>query len=103
MLHFAAIICLLVGMVHSVLGERYILMRLFRTGHISHLFGDDSFTKGTIRFVWHITTLAFWGFAALLWQIGSESANLSEIVLYTVATVFGLSGVLAFILLKVNT
>ncbi len=55
-----------VGVAHSYLGERYILIRLFRRPDLPHLFGNDIFTKRTLRFAWHLTTLAWWGFGALL-------------------------------------
>lgn len=60
-----AALLVLVGLAHSVLGERYILTRLFRRP-LPPLFGSDAFTKGTLRFAWHITTIAWFGFAALL-------------------------------------
>jgi len=96
MLLIAAILCLALGIIHSYLGERYILIRLFRRDNIPHLFGNDYFTKGTLRFVWHIITLAWLGFAYLLWQISVGQENLSQIVLYTIATVSLISGIFSF-------
>ncbi len=55
-----------IGAFHSYLGERYILTRLFRRPDLPHLFGSDAFTKRTLRFAWHLTTVAWWGFAAML-------------------------------------
>jgi hypothetical protein len=75
---------------HSFLGERYILNRLFKRDNLPHLFGSDQFTKGTLRFAWHITTLAWFGFAALL-MLKPDST----VVLLTVSLVFALSGVLS--------
>ncbi|WP_211316797.1 hypothetical protein [Arenicella xantha] len=62
-------------------------MRLFRSHSIPHLFGSDEFTKGTLRFCWHITSIAWFGFAALL--IGSEFTYL--FMLNVVSLVFLLS------------
>jgi hypothetical protein len=70
-LHVAAILLLLLGVAHSVLGERFILVRLFRRGDLPRLFGGPEFTIGTLRFAWHITTVAWWAIAVLLWQAGS--------------------------------
>lgn len=58
-----AALALGVGAAHSYLGERYILIRLFRRPDLPHLFGSDLFTRRTLRFAWHLTTLAWWGFA----------------------------------------
>lgn len=65
-----AVLAFGVGLAHSVLGERYILVRLMRRD-LPKLFGADTFTKRTLRFAWHLTTVAWWGFAAqMAWAAG---------------------------------
>lgn len=71
MLQFAAALAFFLGLAHSVLGERYILIRLFRRDNLPKLFGGTQFTTQTLRFAWHITTILWWGFAAMLWLLGS--------------------------------
>ncbi len=66
MLLVAAFLIFLTGCAHSCLGERYILIRLFARGSLPKLFGGTEFTAGTLRFAWHITTLAWWSTALLL-------------------------------------
>lgn len=66
MLYFAAFLAVAVGVAHSYLGERYILMRLFRRSELPKLFGGTEFTTQTLRFAWHITTIAWLGFGVLL-------------------------------------
>jgi hypothetical protein len=61
----AAGLCFAIGLAHSVLGERYILMRLFRRTDLPRLFGGTEFTTRTLRFAWHLTTIAWWGAAGL--------------------------------------
>jgi hypothetical protein len=61
----AAGLCIAIGLAHSVLGERYILMRLFRRTDLPKLFGGTEFTIRTLRFAWHLTTIAWWGAAGL--------------------------------------
>lgn len=71
MLVAAALLLLLTGLAHSYLGERYILIRLFKRDNLPKLFGGTAFTTGTLRFVWHLLTIAWWGIAALLvWASG---------------------------------
>ena len=65
-LYIAAILLVLVGVAHSYLGERYILIRLFRREDLPKTFGSTEFTTRTLRFAWHITSIAWWGFAAIL-------------------------------------
>lgn len=56
---FAAAIAIYVtGIAHSYLGERYILTRLFRRDDLPRLFGGTAFTTATLRFAWHLTTIA---------------------------------------------
>ena len=62
---FAAGLCFAVGLAHSVLGERYILIRLSRRTDLPRLFGGTEFTMRTLRFAWHVTTIAWWGAAVL--------------------------------------
>ena len=96
MLEVAATLCFLIGIIHSYLGERFILIRLFRGDKVPHLLGSDFFPKRTLRFAWHITTLYGWGFGYLLWEIAAGQENLAQTVLYTVSAVFFLSGVFSF-------
>lgn len=70
MMLVAAVLFIALGLAHSILGERYILVRLFRREDLPTIFGSTHFTTRTLRFAWHITTIAWLGFAALLVQIG---------------------------------
>ena len=87
MLLFAAILLISIGLIHSYLGEKYILIRLFRRDNLPHLQGSDWFTKRTLRFAWHITTLAWWGFAAILLVISNNSDNIVNDILLITALV----------------
>lgn len=88
----AAVLLVAIGLAHSYLGERYILMRLFRRA-LPPLFGSDAFTRTTLRFAWHVTTVAWWGFAALL-LAGLDDAATS---LRIVAATFFVTGAIALI------
>ena len=85
----AAFLALLVGVAHSYLGERYILIRLFRRQDLPRLFGSDWFTRRTLRFAWHLTSIAWWGFAAILLAAASSSgAHFREKTLMAIAATF---------------
>jgi hypothetical protein len=77
----AAILALLVGLAHSYLGERYILMRLFRREELPKLFGSDSFTRRTLRFAWHLTSVAWWGFGVQLALMAGGEASVRTLAL----------------------
>ncbi len=78
LLYLAAFLAVALGAAHSWLGERYILVRLFRRENLPQLFGSAQFTTRTLRFAWHLTTLAWWGFAALLVQLAQGSLTPSS-------------------------
>ena len=65
-LTIGAVLAFGIGLAHSYLGERYILIRLFKRGNLPHLFGSDDFTRRTLRFVWHAMTIAWWGLGAVM-------------------------------------
>lgn len=81
----AASLILVVGAAHSYLGERYILIRLFRRSDLPWLFGSDLFTRRTLRFAWHLTTVAWWGIAALL--LGAARAGSGTLAVAQVGAV----------------
>ena len=62
----AAVLALALGIAHSFLGEKYILIRLFRRDDLPKLFGGTEFTVRTLRFAWHLTSIAWCAAAALL-------------------------------------
>lgn len=85
MLHTAALLIALLGFAHSVLGERFILVRLFRRDDLPRLFGGTAFTTRTLRFAWHLTTVLAWGIAVLLLQLaeGHGAAALTATIGWT--------------------
>lgn len=95
MLLAAAILVLAIGVIHSYLGEKYILMRLFRQP-LPKLFGDDTFTKRTLRFVWHLLTVAWFGLAALLILLSLCELSTSN-ALNVIGTTFAVTALTAFV------
>jgi hypothetical protein len=79
LLYVAAALIFLVGLAHSFLGERYILVRLLRKSDLPKLFGDDTFTRQTLRFAWHVTTVTWWGIAVLLIVLAKDGATLNDV------------------------
>lgn len=77
MYYVGAALLIAIGLAHSYLGERYILIRLFKRGELPKLFGGTEFTKNTLRFAWHLTTVAWWGFAAILMHLAHSPPSTS--------------------------
>ena len=86
----AAALCVALAIAHSYLGERYILIRLFRRTDIPKLFGDTEFTKRTLRFAWHLTSITWLGIAALFFLL-AQGALSSDAVAAVLSVVFLIS------------
>ncbi|MFC3034070.1 hypothetical protein ACFOEE_16315 [Pseudoalteromonas fenneropenaei] len=84
--YFAALLLVLVSVAHSYLGERYILQRLFKR-ELPKLFGSDDFTKRTLRFAWHLTSVAWLGFAVILLILAEPNAKV-EMIAQVIAITF---------------
>ena len=79
MYYLAAILLIAIGVAHSYLGEKYILIRLFRKDDLPKLYGGTKFTKNTLRFAWHLTTVAWFGFAFVLIHLSGDSLSVNVI------------------------
>jgi hypothetical protein len=92
----AALLAFGVGLAHSIMGERYILIRLFRRTDLPKLFGGTEFTIRTLRFAWHLTTVAWWGAAALFFLMAQRPLS-SAAVSGVLAGVFLVSAVITLV------
>ena len=93
----AAALMVLLAVAHSYLGERYILIRLFRRADLPKLFGGTDFTRRTLRFAWHITSVFALGFAAILLVLASRRGNVAHDVGAAVAASSLLCGFVSLI------
>jgi hypothetical protein len=93
----AAGMAALLAVAHSYLGERYILTRLFRRGGLPELFGGTEFTQRTLRFAWHLTSVAWVGLAGLLMALASSQDGSGRTQARLISVAFALSGVLAVV------
>jgi hypothetical protein len=95
MLIISALLLIFIGLVHSYLGEKHILTRLFKR-ELPKLFGSDVFTNQVIRFAWHLTTVAWFGVAAIFVSLSSGSPDFFKTSLYIISFVFLISGAMSF-------
>lgn len=80
MLAIATILLLLMGLAHSYLGERYILIRLSRRDNLPKVLGSAAFTMGTLRFVWHLITVAWGALAFLVYSSGNGAVSSDQVL-----------------------
>jgi hypothetical protein len=93
----AAVLTTLLAAAHSYLGERYILMRLFRRTDLPKLLGSTEFTTRTLRFAWHITSVAWLGLASLIIMLAQSPDETQVTQARLIAAVFGISGMAALL------
>ena len=93
LLYTAAFLTFAIGVVHSILGERYILIRLLHRNNLPKLFGGTDFTSLTLRFAWHITTIAWWGFAAILVMLAEQSFSFNNLAMVLAVTFLTTGGI----------
>ena len=92
----ALALTLAIAAAHSFLGEKYILGRLFRRDDLPRLFGSDTFTKRTLRFAWHLTSVAWVGLGLVMVALaGPPGAATRSLALRFVALTFLVTAVLA--------
>ncbi len=65
-LYIAAFFAFAVGIAHSYLGERRILLPLIKRGNLPKIRGSEEITAKTIRIAWHATTVLFWVVGVIL-------------------------------------
>jgi hypothetical protein len=94
LLDLAAALVVALGLAHSWLGERYLLRRLFRRDDLPRLFGSADFTRRTLRFAWHVTSVAWLGLAAVLVVLARPPISASALGL-AVGVAFLVQGVIA--------
>lgn len=93
----AAVLLFLIGVAHSVVGEIMIIRHLFQLD----LFPDlrfDLFAKRTLRFAWHLTTIAWWGIAGIVFlQFRYSSGR------FSIQTVLAVTFFISFLMVLIGT
>lgn len=86
----ASIIALLVGLVHSVLGEKLIFRRLRHDHRLVPTNGVNLLAEGHIRILWaswHLVTIFGWGMGAVLLRLAwaAPAQTLIDVIAQSVA------------------
>ncbi len=94
----AAVLTVFIGVVHSWLGEVRLIGPLLSPQHRTGILANSKFSRNVLRFAWHITTLAWWGFAAVLgWLAITPLDGSSRTVLVMIALTFLATGLVTLI------
>lgn len=94
----AAGLTFVIGAAHSWLGERRLIGPLLAPGNRQGMLAKSAFSRGVLRFAWHITTLAWWGMALILAALAQGPIDgSSRRVLAILAGTFALTGAVTLI------
>jgi hypothetical protein len=94
-LYVASVAAGLLGALHSYLGERRVLPGLLGLANLPLQLNDRAFTHAILRWAWHLTSIAWLGWAVVLWGLAGGYAADRVFVARVAALVFGMSGVIA--------
>lgn len=61
-----ALLLTIIGLMHSYLGERYVVSRVLALPNLPKLRGSREYMQSLLRWAWHLTSLAWWGTAVTL-------------------------------------
>ena len=94
----AAILTFGIGVVHSWLGEVRLIGPLTAPGKRQGLLDKSAFARQVLRFAWHLTTLAWWGIAAILALLAMSTIE-GEIptILTIIAVTFFVTGLVTLV------
>lgn len=97
-LFVAGALIFVVGVVHSVLGERRLIGPLVSPEHRRGILEKSAFARGVLRFAWHITTIAWWGMAVALLALASAPLDgQGKLVVLIIATTFAVTGLVTLV------
>ncbi|GHF23896.1 hypothetical protein GCM10017044_18080 [Kordiimonas sediminis] len=100
MLTVAAIMLLLVGAMHSLLGGKRLIAPILRREDLPVILGSVENTKITLWAGWHALTLFWWAQAAGLLTLAYAPEHFIPAILGSTAIAAGIMGICAIILSK---
>ena len=98
MLLIAGLLSVLIGVAHSVLGERLVLGPLFQRGEVPKLLGSATFARQTLRFAWHLTTVLLAGIGTVVVLLALIQADPhATLILRVLAITFAVCSLLSLV------
>jgi hypothetical protein len=93
----SGLLLIAIALVHSLLGEKFLIQPLQQM-KLDNLKIGPKFAKRTLRFAWHLTTIAWWGIGALLIYWASvESTHALSVSVGILVAAFLVSSVISLV------
>lgn len=97
MLFIAATLLFLVGLMHSLLGEKNLIRPLLAREDFPVVLGSQRNGRLTLWFGWHALTLFWWGQAYVLMQMAFDIETAGRTTLITLSFACGTLGLVALL------
>jgi hypothetical protein len=92
------LLSVLIGIAHSVLGERLLLGPLFQRRDLPKLLGSESFARRTLRFTWHLTTVLLVAIGAIVMALSTAALSTQAMwILHVLAITFAACSLVSLI------
>ena len=92
-LGLAAVLTVLIGFVHSILGERRLIGPLLAPATRQGMLADSGYFRAILRISWHGISLAWWGFAGVFVVLAASPLTAQgRVVLMISAAMFFITG-----------
>lgn len=96
----AASLMIIIGLIHSILGEHLIVKPILAL-KLPNIKGGNFITRRTIRFAWHLTTLAVFGLAGVVLIYAETGVDMNgALVLKVIAAVFIVASVISLVAVR---
>lgn len=100
MIEASAILLVLVGLMHSVLGQRNLISPLLAREDFPVVLGSQRNGRLTLWFGWHALTLFWWAQAYVLWRMADDPSRAGPTTLVSLAIACALIGATALVVSK---
>lgn len=93
----SAVLITITGVIHSVLGEKLILLPVLKM-QLPPLIKSDVFMKRVLRMAWHMTTLVWLGIGYILFELAKQPLDATGILFTkTILVVCLVSGIFSLV------
>ena len=94
----AGVLSALIGIAHSILGEKLLLGPIFERSDLPKLLGSVTFARQTLRFAWHLTTVLFLSIGAVVVYLSLAPLDPQSVwILRALAATFAICSLLSLI------
>lgn len=98
LLYFSALLFAVLAVMHSYLGERFVLMRIFRVSTLPKLSGSTLYMQRILRLAWHVTSVAWLGLASLVFMLADPPLDTRA-----VSAAVGITALVSFVIVLVGS